>query len=242
MKIDIQEIINNKIKDMEEKKTIEKTIEDTIEKTIVKAITDALDGYSLRRDIEDKISKEVSSVVADIGFTAYNSFISEKVKAITEGVCREDIAAKIQKTFDEMLVVKRDSVKLSEICDKYRDWICAETEEPEKYELEKFYAEIEESKYGWLTFKFAKEEPTYGRRSADNSIEFTVHKNNDDEGTGWIGTSTVYIEGDSINEKLKFGRMSDVELLLINIAYNKTPIIIDIEDEDDIDNYFDIDI
>lgn len=45
MKIDIQEIVNLKIKAMEENKVVEKTIQDTLEKTIINAITSALDSY-----------------------------------------------------------------------------------------------------------------------------------------------------------------------------------------------------
>ncbi|KEH93242.1 hypothetical protein [Clostridium botulinum] len=239
MKIDIQEIVNSKIKDMEEKKIVEKTIEDTLEKTIIQAVTNALDGYKLRNLIEDKVGKEVSEVVSQIGFTAYNGFIAEKVKQITEDVCNKDISDKIQKTFNEILIVKRDNVKLSEICEKYREHICEVVDESEKYDLEDFYVSVENGKapYNWITFKFAKEKNKY-RSYGDQEIEFTVHRNEDGK-TGWIGT--VYIDGHNLQESMDFGTMSDIERLIVNIAYNKTPIIIDIEDEDDIDNSFDID-
>lgn len=241
MKIDIQEIINQKIMDMEEKRVVEKAIEDTLEKSIIKAVVDVLEGYDVRNIIHGKIKAEVSSVVEDIGFTAYNSFISEKVKAITEGVCRKDIAEKIQKTFDEILVIKRESIKLSEICDAYRNWICDDVEEPEQYSLRGYWAKVEESNYGWLTFKFGRVKPDYPHhRSNENSIEFTVHKKHDNNKMGWIGS--VYIDGYGIDNKLNFGRMSEIEALLVNLTYNKTPIIIDVESEDDLDTSFDIDI
>jgi hypothetical protein len=124
LNINIQEIVDNKLKALNDDGTIKTAIEKTIETTVLKAITDALGDYKLRNAIEDQVSKEVSAVVADIGFTAYNSFIAEKVKQITEGVCRVDIAEKIQKTFDEMLVMKHEGIKLSEIFEKYREWVC----------------------------------------------------------------------------------------------------------------------
>ena len=239
MKIDIQEIVNAKIKDMEEKRVVEIAIEETLEKSIIKAVVDALDHYEIRNIIKDKIRKEVSEVVTDIGFTAYNSFIAEKVKAITEDVCHKDIADKIQQTFDEILVIKRDSIKLSEICNEYRKWICNAVDEDEKYGLENFYVSVEESEYGWLKFKFGREKPSsrYGH-SDENSIEFIVHKNHDDKKIGWI--SQVTIDGEGIDKKLNFGRMSSIDLLLINSAYNKTPIEIDVEGEDDLDSSFDV--
>jgi hypothetical protein len=185
------------------------------------------------------MEKEISEVVSSIGFTAYNSYISEKVKKIVEDTCYSDISDKIQKTFNDILVIKRDSVKISEICKLYRDYICENTDESEKYSLESFHVEIKESEYGWLDFTFAKEKSrsySYG----DESIRFTVHKKSTrDSKVGWIGS--VYIDGSSIEKDLTFKHMSDVALLLINIYYNKTPIEIDVENEDDIDNSFDID-
>lgn len=239
MNIDISKIVIDKIKDMEEKKVVENAIEETIEKSIVKAVKDALESYRLRHTIEEKVEKEVSAVVSQIGFTGYNGFIAEKIKQIVEETCNADIAEKIEKTFNGILVIKRDSIKLSEICEKYKEYICNNTDESEKYELESFYVSVEEegSPYNWLTFKFAKEKSKY-HSYGNNEIEFTVHRNKDGK-TGRI--STVLIGGNAIDEKLNFGRMSDMEKLLCNIAYNKTPIEIDVECEDDIDNYFDID-
>lgn len=138
MNIDINAIVNNKLKEMEENKTIEKLLEENIEKAIVKGIEGALDSYALKRQIEDKIEKQVSEVVKEIGFTGYNSFIAEKVKMITEDVCREDIANKIQKTFNDLLIVKRENVKLSEIFEKYKDYMDENTDEEDKYSLERF--------------------------------------------------------------------------------------------------------
>ncbi|NFQ87512.1 hypothetical protein FDG04_20065, partial [Clostridium sporogenes] len=110
MNIDINAIVNNKLKEMEENKQIEKLLEENIEKAITNGIEGALESYSLRRQIEDKVEKQVSEVVKDIGFTGYNGFIAEKIKQITEDVCRDDIADKIQKTFNELLVVKRENI------------------------------------------------------------------------------------------------------------------------------------
>lgn len=238
LNIDIQAIVNDHIKAMEEKGIIEKTIQDTVEKTVLKAITDSLECYELRRGIEKKIAAEISGIVNDIGFTAYNSFIAEKIKAITEGVCNADIATKIQKTFDEILVIKRESIKLSEVFDKYREWVCESVDESEKYDLEQFYVKFEEDeRYGWFKIELAKENPKSSY--SDEVIKFTLFKNSNKQGFGSI--SSTYIEGYDIKKNFKFGHMSEFELLLVNLVYNETPIEIDIESEDDIDNSYDID-
>ncbi|NFL75344.1 hypothetical protein FDB81_06280 [Clostridium sporogenes] len=247
MNIDINAIVNNKLKEMEENKQIEKLLEENIEKAITNGIEGALESYSLRRQIEDKVEKQVSEVVKDIGFTGYNGFIAEKIKQITEDVCRDDIADKIQKTFNELLVVKRENIRLSEIFEEYRDYMCESTDEAEKYQLENFWIDVnEDEEYRWLTFKMAKEKPSkYLYRNEEDYIEFTIHRKSykeDEEGytKGWLGT--VYVGEKKLKDTLKLGNMSKVESLIANIYYNETPIIIDVECEDDIDNYFDVDI
>jgi len=236
MIINIQEIINNKVKEMEEKQLVEKAIQETLERSVLKAVTDTMDSYSLQREIRDKLDKQVSDVVKNIGFEAYNSFISEKLTQIINGVCRKDIEEKIKKTFDDILVLKRESIKLSDIFKSYKEWVCGNTEESEKYDLEgQFYVKFEKSDYGWYNVELNKEKPErYGDRQV---IKFTIHVNRD--GSGWLGN--LYISGDNVEKTVSFGYLNEFESLILNLKYNKTPIIIDVEDEEDIDTSFDID-
>ncbi|AIY82201.1 hypothetical protein U728_3767 (plasmid) [Clostridium botulinum 202F] len=240
MNIDINAIVNNKLKEMEENNTIEKVLEENIEKAIIKGIEGALDSYSLKHQIEDKVEKQVSEVVSEIGFTGYNGFIAEKIKMITEEVCRKDVAEKIQKTFNDILVIKRENIKLSEIFEKYRDYMNESTDEEDKYSLENFWVDIEESEYGWITYKMAREKPERSYyRDDENYIEFTVYPDRDDKKIGSM--NTVYIGDKRLENTFKLGNMTEIESLITNIYYNKTPIIIDIEGDDDIETYFDID-
>lgn len=174
MHIDINAIVNNKLKEMDDNKTIEKLLAENIEKAITNGIESALDSYSLKRIIKEKVELEVSEVVSQIGFTGYNSFIADRVKDITEGVCRGDIANKIQKTFNDILVLKRESIKLSEIFKKYKEYLEEHLDEDEKYSLENFYVDVKQSEYGWLTFDMAKEKPG-NYYSDDYHINFIVH-------------------------------------------------------------------
>lgn len=237
MNINIGEIVNNKIKEMEEKKVVETLIAETIEKSVTKAITDAIDGWSIKRTIEKKVEDNVSKLVNDIGFTAYNTFIAEKVKDITEGTIRKDLEEKIQATLNGILLNKKDSIKLSELFEMYREKLNDETEEHEKYELENFVAEVEDNDRGWITYKLSKEKSKYNWSKFD--IEFVVHGNYNDETKGTIWR--VRLDGEDIDNSLKLGYRSEFENLLVNLMYNKTNIEIDVQDEDDIDTSFDID-
>lgn len=237
MNIDISKIVNDKIKDMEEKKVVETTIQETIEKTITATIKSSLEGYKLKSMIEDKMEKEVSDVVSSIGFTGYNGFIAEKVKEIVQGTLKADVVEKITKKFNEILIRKRDKIKLSEICDAYREYICEHVEESEKYELENFYVSIKEhEEYHWVDVKLAKANDKYSYDN--NEISFTIHRRSNNYDVGYIGS--LNIDGYQIDKTLRFGHMSDIELLLVNLKYNDTPVEIDV-DEDDIDSSFDID-
>lgn len=236
MNINIGEIVNNKIKEMEENKVVENLIAETIEKSVTKAIMDAIDGYKLKRMIEDKVEKEVCEIVNDIGFAAYNTFIANKVKDITDGVIRRDLEDKIQNTLNGILLNKKENIKLSDLFEMYREHLNSDTDEHEKYDLENFVAEVEDNGRGWITYKLSKEKSKYSWDKFD--IEFIVHENYNDESNGTVWK--VKFDGKEIDNSLNLGYRSEFENLLINLMYNKTNIEIDIEDEDDIDTSFDI--
>lgn len=156
MNINIGEIVNSKIKEMEENKVVEKLIEETIEKSITTAITGAIDGWTIKRTIEKKVEDGVNGLVNDIGFTSYNTFIADTIKGIMEGVVQEDLKTKIVKTVDDVLLHKRESIKLSEIFEEYRDYLNEELDYQEKYDLENFIVEIEDEDRGWITYRLNK--------------------------------------------------------------------------------------
>lgn len=236
MNINIGEIVNNKIKEMEENKVVENLIAETIEKSVVKAVSEAIDGYTIKRTIEKKVEKEVCDIVNDIGFTAYNTFIANKVKDITEGTIRKDLEDKIQGTLNGILLNKKENIKLSDLFEMYRDHLNSDTDEHEKYELENFVVEIEDNDRGWITYKLSKEKSKYSWDKFD--IEFIIHENYNDESNGTMWK--VKLDGENVDNSLKLGYRSEFENLLVNLMYNETVIEIDIEDEDDIDTSFDI--
>lgn len=237
MNVNVTEIVNNKINQLEADKVIEKAIEDTFEKSIVKGVTDALDSWSLQSAIRDKVSEQVSAVVKDLDFTSYNGFIVSKMKEIVEGICREDLCKKIEKTFTDLFICKRENIKLSEIFEKYREIVCEETNESDKYSRERFYIKCETNeRYGWIDCEL-DEDPEPSSYSS-KAIRFTVHKHSD--GTGWI--ANVYLNGHPLDKTLTFGHLNDVELMLVQAVYNKIPIIVDVDNDDYLDNSYDVDI
>jgi len=237
MELNIQEIADSKIKAMHESGQIKAQIENDIEKMILKSVDDALNGYQIRREVEEAITSSVSVLLKDLDFTAYNGFIAQKIKDITEGVMRDDVSQKIQKVFDDMFIVKHDGIKLSEIFDKYRKWVCEDTDSSEKYERQHFTCDIETKEDGSFTWHYIKFNNEELSRGDEPQIEFRIL---DYREKHLAKISGLELNGESIKGKFVLGRLNEIESLLASLYFNETDIILDVDDIDD-DNSFDVD-
>lgn len=244
--LDINKIAQDKITAMEESGKVKEHIEKEVEKLVLGSITDALSGWDIRREIVSKAKESVSHVIDALDFTAYNSFIAEKIRQLTTGALHDDVAKKVQDSFECIFIQKRDSIKLSEIFEAYREWLISDLDENEQYELDnEFYAGMEDDeKFGWLKCRLSKEEPEKNYigmvYEGDVDFSFTISRNSANSNVGKI--LSAYASGANVREKLKFHGYNDFEVLILNLLYNETPIEIDIEDECDIDTSLGLDI
>lgn len=241
MNIDVTKIVQDKIDNLDAEGIVEKAIVDTFEKSVIKAVTDSLDSYDLKRTIEKKMTEQVSKVVADLDFTSYNTFMMEKMSQILNETCRKDICQKAEKKFKDLFLCQTEEIKLSSIFKKYREIACEEVDEQDKYDRkdEGWHCKCEvNKKYGWIECELDYKEGSHNYKR-DSNIVFTVHRDLHDKSRGKI--LSLYLDGYKIENKFKFGSLNDVELLLVQAAMNDIPIIIDVEDTDDIDTSFDVD-
>lgn len=241
MNINVSEIVQQKIDSLASERIVEKTITDTFEKTIIKAVEDSLDSYDLRKTIEKKVTEQVSKVVADLDFQSYNTFMIEKMSQIINETCKEDICEKIEKKFKDIFLCQTKEIKLSSIFAKYREIACENVDESDKYDRmeDGWHCKFEiDDTYNWIECELDYEEKNH-RYKRDNNIAFTVSRDYQDKTKGKI--LTLYLDGNKIEDKFKFGHLNDVELLLVQAAMNEIPILIDVEDIDDIDTSFDVD-
>lgn len=237
MNIDISEVVNAKLQSLEESGAIQKAVEDTFEKAIMKAVTEALDGYSIRSALEKKVSEQVSSAIAEMDFSTYNAIMVEKMRQLVNNYCNEDIATKATAMLEKLFVYKREEIKLSEIFDAYRNYVLESVEESDKYEYRQFVMECEEDgNYGWLTCKLNEKEIDRWDQAV---IQFSVHRDYKDKSVGTIGT--LYLNGNSVKDGVVLGRLNGIEALVIQLLYNKTRIVIDVESTDELETYYDID-
>lgn len=241
MNIDISAIVNQKLAQMDEDGTIRRKIEESLEKSIMTAITSELESYSFRNGIEDQLKSAVSSLAADCGLSAYNGFIAEKCKEIVTSLYKDDISARINEALNSLMLHKYESVKLSDIFKRYREWVLKNTEEPDKYERVKFTHELDIEDQGLLTrytCKFADHElgsaHTYGEKP-DIEVFFSRYRNEKE-----CSISLLWLDGHLMKDSFKLSHLTDFETFVLNLYYNGTKIIMD-EDDVDEDPYFDID-
>ena len=247
MNIDIQAIVNEKLKEMEEGKVLENLISNTVEKAVTKAVTDAIDGYSIKRIIEDKIEKDVKEGVEAVGFTAYNTLVAEQVKNLINSVIKDDVATKVNKIFNEVMINKREKVKLSEIANEYRklydDIDCEEAQELDEGHFKVYWGEDDDREgFVWYYICFAMKEQcergsSYRYSSSlrgDNykKIFLKLMKYEDNDPT----ILSAEFEGKDLSKMDTLKNMSDFEAFIMNLVLNDTKIEIDI-DENDIDTY-----
>ena len=241
MEINISEIVNKKLKKLEESKVIEQQIASSVEKTIVQAVKDACEDFRFKKDIKDKIENEVSAVAANIGFTGYNTFIAETFKSLINDVLKKDVQDKMINTFNQMFVNKIDKIKLSEVVERYEE-LMNNLDEDEKQEAENghFYVDFDENdsdgsfKHLNIIFALKPQSKGYGyytssrSNSSDNKLELRLLSYKDDD---YTITSVKYEDHDlSKMDELRY--MSDFEALLASLYFNKTKIEVDINEDD----------
>lgn len=245
MNVDVSAIIAAKLAQLEEDGTIKKKIEEALEKSVMAAITSELEGYDFRRKISDQMKLALNGVAESCGLSAYNGFIAEKIRVIVQETCADDITAKVQATLDGVLLKKYENIKLSDIFKRYREWVCKNTDESDKYERGHYTAALDVDESGVFThykIQFADRPAATDRFSYDSNkhpdIEIRLSTYNN-ETTAEIGS--LYVNDHDLRSTLKVGPLTSFEAFLVNLYYNGTKIQMDPDDVDDSD-YFDIDI
>lgn len=123
MEINISGIVSAKLEQMDRDGIVQKKIEETLEKTVLDVIASEPNSYAFRKSISDQVSESISEIAKDCGFSSYNGFIAERVRAIIQDMYTDDISQKVQDALNNVMLKRHDNVKLSEIFQAYREWV-----------------------------------------------------------------------------------------------------------------------
>lgn len=140
------------------------------------------------------------------------------------------------------MFTKHENIRLSDIFKRYRAWVLENKEESDKYEREKFTHELEEKvEGGWTKYicRFADHElENFGltsKENADIEIRFLRYRTESE-----CSISGLLIDGNYMRDSFKVGHLTEFEAFILNLYYNGTKIIMDVEKVEE-DPYFDID-
>lgn len=224
MNIDVDAIIGEKLRQLDEDGVIRKAIEDALEKSLLSAVTEAINGYKIKREIQEKVEKQISGVVTSLDFSSYNAIMIQKMRELINAYAGDDVAKKVTEMLESLFVSKRESIKLSEIFESYRKYIIADMDYNDHSGGDEFLADCDTTKAHWVKVRFDKDIDCIGEKE----ISFRLYGGYGDNDPYCI--TSLRFDGTPVDCKDHLGYLSDVEQLLVQCYYNKTPVIID-EDE-----------
>ena len=141
------------------------------------------------------------------------------------------------------MVKKYTEVKLSDIFDYYRKWVCEHTEEAEKYDREYFTGTLDVAPGSYsgqiITARFADhqiKEKYRGQLEEDPEVEIKIVTFGDKKQR----ISQLYMDGHNMENTMRIGYLSEFQQYILNLYFNETPIVLDVDQVDDSDR-FDVD-
>ncbi len=247
MNIDFSKIVNDKIKQMDERGTIQKAIEDGIEEVILKAISDQITGYETKRLIEQQVKSCISESCADIGLAAYNGCVADAVSKIIRGTIAENLQDRIEKEVTGLVLKKEKPVKLSEIFERYREsmrdgYTGMDSDETftlycgqkrSSFVSNKYYCECAFSEDGDVEANVS-----YSDR-LQNKEDYDIFFETYDYGDKTAKISQVLFHGEPAENMLQRRYLNSFECFILNLYLNKVKITMDTGSVDTDDNLYD---
>lgn len=221
MNIDVDAIVSEKLRQLDEDGVIQKAIEDNLEKSLLSAVTEAINGYKIKREIQEKVEKQISGVVNDLDFSSYNAIMLQKMRELINAYAGDDVAKKTTEMLESLFVSKRESIKLSEIFEAYRKYVIADMYYNDHSGGDEFLADYDTTDEHWVEVSFDKDVDCVGGKE----ISFLLYGGYGDDDTYRI--TMLRLDGIPVDCKDHLGYLNDVEQLLAQCYYNKTPVIID---------------
>ena len=246
MEIDISKIVAEEVATMENG-VIQDKIRENIRKSILEAVNNAFGSYKLQRLISDKLSAQLPEIVDKIGLDGYNEFLAATVKEIFVKSIKNDAKKKIGDTVADIFCKRYDKYKLSDIIKQWKDYVDPEDDDEKRERNEEHNGftcdirrELSISGYFEILNLYLDELGDHSYAKNKEKYEFVItfrrlaNKSGDD-----AKIDDVYIYGSSITNNIREVTGS-FRGLLANLYLNKTPIIVDVEDINPDDCFYDV--
>lgn len=233
MGLNISEILSDTLAEMEQTGEFEKHVKDIFRQAVFSAVDSVLNGYKLKRSIEDCLEEKLPEITTDIGLDGYMEFVSQAAKSIVESVQGEELRKHAQAAMETMLLKKRKSIKVSEIIAAFAEE-CKNQDESLRREHPEFEVEIKNERQTYSDYYYSfglkltwNENDNWNRITASFGMLYKPGEPSD--------IAHLDINGENQKGKIGICRLSKFEALLLSCYYNNTPVEIDVTDPDDVD-------
>ena len=234
MELNINEIASAKIQSMYESGEIRKRIEEGVEKSIYSAIDSACKDYQFRSTIEKNIESVLGEVAKGVNVDAYKNFLISRLNKAFSSHVKKDIGDKIEADFKRIYLDTPKEIKLSQLVEKYKEWLFTKLDEEERRDWEKFDISFNTEYSYWIDVELKK--PNTHRTSELENFCFTIHyEDGINNKLGYVSAARIGYK--DFGKELNLGQISDFEALIFNLMYTRTRIEIDMENVDCIDTY-----
>lgn len=234
MELNINEIASAKIQSMHESGEIRKRIEEGVEKSIYSAIDSACQDYHFRSTIEKNIEEVLGVVAKGVKVDAYKNFLISRLNKAFSSYVKKDIGDKIEADFKRIYLDTPKEIKLSQLIEKYKEWLFTRLDEEERRDWEKFDIYFNTEYKYWFDVELKK--PNTHRTSELENFCFTIHY---EDGTsnklGYVSSARIGYK--DFGKEICLGQITDFEALIFNLLYTRTRIEIDLEEVGCIDTY-----
>lgn len=230
MNIDFSKIVADKIAQMDSEGIIQQKIEECVERSVLGTIESELGGWNFRTAVQTQLRESIGEVAKELGLAGYNGYIAQAVQAIVTDMQQKDLADKVRAALEGVMLKKYENVKLSEIFEKYREWVRGWVDESDWAIWETFTAELVEHHrchpFEHYTCRFAEEAIDADEKP---DIEIVIRRTTLDT----VKITSLFLNGHDLRDTLHIGLLSEFEAFVANLFYNSTQIILDVDDVGD---------
>lgn len=217
----IDQIVNDKLKELIEKGEVDKIVEDHLKKAINGIIENKVRSYGeVGKALEKKISEALMGGIEKIDFTTYRTAVIEVIQTHLNGTFLEHAIKPIEDTVNNFMdVLEKKQWKLSEIIQKFIEMEIIKDEDPNQ--SGEISLIIKESDYGTVWIGFDEDSGKRSDHDCKYRIALNLHREKKDNKMWYF----------SIDDKpvspMKTSSIHGFDEFLFKLYANRVEVIVD---------------